>query len=304
MTEEPNKDEKVDSVAEAADSGSVLRQAVDYSWPEIQRHLSEEAAKEAGDDVDPYEPYWTTDSDGTRVLNMSPDSWWLKDFRREDVLLKLPGVVVMNAKPWRADGIAQTFLEAYDIHQYEDGEDCFAPADIQAQIERFPSGQFMAMRTSGPGAGHVIAMAATMLTARPPTAPVLPWLEAIGDLRLSRHEPEGDWLYGVEMAVRPMYRRRGIGTALYEARFNLARQLNLRGWYAVGMLMGYRQFADKMDVTEYGEKVIAGEIQDPTVTMQMNRGFRAEAVVTNYCDEPAAGDAGVLIVWENPEYEA
>ena len=35
--------------------------------------------------------------------------------------------------------------------------------------------------------------------------------------------------------------------------------------------------------------------------MQMNRGFRAECVVTDYVDEPAAGNAGVLIVWDNPE---
>ena len=96
----------------------------------------------------------------------------------------------------------------------------------------------------------------------------------------------------------------GIGTGLYEARFDLARQLNLRGWYAVGMLMGYSRHADEMDVVEYGEKVIAGEIKDPTVTMQMNRGFVPKRVVTDYADEPAAGDAGVLIVWQNPEYES
>ena len=68
--------------------------------------------------------------------------------------------------------------------------------------------------------------------------------------------------------------------------------------------MGYKKHAEAMSVTEYGDKVIAREIDDPTVTMQLNRGFRAEKVVTDYVDEPAAGDAGVLIVWENPDYEA
>ena len=38
--------------------------------------------------------------------------------------------------------------------------------------------------------------------------------------------------------------------------------------------------------------------------MQLNRGFRAERVVTDYVDESDAGNAGVLIVWDNPEYEA
>jgi hypothetical protein len=57
-----------------------------------------------------------------------------------------------------------------------------------------------------------------------------------------------------------------------------------------------------MTVREYGEKVLTGEIKDPTVTMQMNRGFEAWSVVENYLDEPVAGNAAILIVWKNPEY--
>jgi hypothetical protein len=107
----------------------------------------------------------------------------------------------------------------------------------------------------------------------------------------------------VEMAVRPEYRRNGIGTALYKARFNLVRRLNLKGWYAGGMLMGYYRYQDRMSPREYGERVIRGEIVDPTVTMQMNRGFTPIKVIENYLDEAPAGDAAVLIVWHNPDYQ-
>ncbi len=281
-----------------------LKQALDYDWPEIQKRLIEEAANEHGEVADPYQPYWTTNSDGTRTLHASVDAWWLKDFDRKHVIMQLPGVVIMNTKSWHAEDVAYTFREAYGIPQHEDCDDCFAPDDIKAHLRRFPEGQFMAMRISGPQAGHAMALAVTMRTSRPPTAPILPWMDAIGDLQLNAHEPDGEWLYGVEMAVHPMYRRHGIGTGLYQARFQMARQMNLRGWYAVGMLMGYKHHADDIDVIEYGEKVIAGEIKDPTVTMQMNRGFVPKRVVTDYCDEPAAANAGVLIVWENPEYES
>ena len=275
-----------------------LKQGLDYDWPEIQKHLIEKAAQENDEQRDPYEPYWTTNSDGTRTLHASLDSWWLQRFDRKDIIITLPGVVIMNTKPWHTEDVSHTLREAYGVRPNEACDDCFDPADIQAHIELFPEGQFMAMRISGPAAGHAIAAAITMRRSRPPTAPILPWREAIGDLQLSAHEPHGDWLYGVEMAVHPMVQGYGIGTELYKARFQLARQLNLRGWYAVGMLMGYMDHADEMDVVEYGEKVIAREIKDPTVTMQMNRGFRAERVVTDYVDEPAAGNSGVLIVWE------
>lgn len=279
---------------------SKLKDALENHMPEIQRHLLEQGAAEAGAE-DPYAPRWETNADGTRTLIYSPDSWWLRHFDRGDVLLDLPGIAVMNTQHWHAESAASAIREAYHVPLDECSE-CFDAGAILAHIERFARGQFVAIRTGGPGAGHVVGMAATMRTSRPPTAPALPWIEAIGDARLAAHEAAGDWLYGAEMAVRPMYRRQGIGTGLYRVRFDLARALNLRGWYAVGMLMGYHHYAERMDVREYGEKVIVRELRDPTVTMQMNRGFRAVSVVTDYDDEPQAGDAGVLIVWENQDY--
>ena len=287
MSDEPSKQDLEDSIDKidraiggdrSEDNIDALKQALDYDWPEIQKSL-------IGDGV-------------------GLDSWWLDKFERKDVLLELPGVVIMNTKPWHCDDVAYTFRETYAIPQHEECDDCFTADDIQAHIDCFPEGQFIAMRISGPSAGHAIAMASTTRTSRPPTDPILPWLEAIGGLRLGKHEDNGEWLYGVEMAVYPMYQRHGIGTGLYEARFQLTRRLNLRGWYAVGMLMGYQRYADNMGVAEYGERVITREIKDPTVSLQIKLGFRPIRVVPDYCDEPAAGDAGVLIVWENPDYES
>ncbi|MYD09207.1 MAG: GNAT family N-acetyltransferase [Chloroflexi bacterium] len=395
-----------------------MRQASNSSWPEIQKYHIERAAKDARNEGDPFDPFYTTDENGAQTLNACPDSWWLRNFSRSDVLLELPGVVIMNTKPWHIRSVCNTLWDAYGLAEdsqdsvteiataahvgetppatvygtsgdfarlmqdmpvgaifrtigfmstsadpavaaqfsrvrvakSENWEGCFDERDILAHIERFPEGQFAAQRISGPTAGNCVGMATTMRTSRLPTAPILSWREAIGDMTLAAHEPDGDWLYGVELAVHPMYQRHGIATGLYQARFELVRNLNLLGWYAVGMLMGYTnhaldivyaslegeqkaiferlllaiegeaipvderreaqarllssvpRYSDLMDVTEYGNRVIAGQIKDPTVTMQMNRGFRAERVITDYVDEPAAGNAGVLIVWENPDF--
>lgn len=212
--------------------------------------------------------------------------------------------MIRNTQPQYAKGASDTVLLAYGLGLDEDCADCVKPADIQQQIERFPEGQFVAVYTQDDGTEWVVGMAATMRSSRPPTETILSWMEHIGDRGIRHHEPDGAWLYGVEMAVRPAYRYNGIGTRLYQARFQLVKDLKLRGWYAVGMLMGYHNYAEQMDVVTYGNQVIAGEIVDPTVSMQINRGFRAEYVVTDYLEEPAAGDAGVLIVWDNPAYRA
>ena len=219
-----------------------LKRALNDDWPEIQNHLLEQAAAEKAQNADAgatkYEHSW----DGQRRAPLSFDSWWLKDFIREDVLLELPGVVIMNTKPWHVRSVCISQRAAYGLRNYEDCDDCFDTPDIEAHIERFSEGQFAAQRISGPNAGNCVGMAVTMRASRPPSAPILPWLEAIGDMRLSAHEAGG----------RLVIRRRSGGTSdvpasrhwfsgLYEARFQLARRLNLRGWYAIGMLMGYKE---------------------------------------------------------------
>ncbi len=220
----------------------------------------------------------------------------------ESVKISLDRLTIKNTTPQYAEGICRTVRRAFHVDLNEECDDCLQPRHVIAQINTFPEGQFVAVYEDDDGQDIVLGMAATMRTSRSPSDKALSWMDAIDSLNISNHEPDGKWLYGVEMAVRPMYHRNGIGTRLYEARFELVKKLNLRGWYAVGMLMGYENHADEMDVVTYGNKVIAGEIYDPTVSMQVNRGFRPDYVVTDYLDEPPAGDAGVLIVWDNPEY--
>jgi len=68
------------------------------------------------------------------------------------------------------------------------------------------------------------------------------------------------------------------------------------------MLAGYHKFQKKMSVTEYANAVRAGQIKDPTVSMQLNRGFRPQAVIKNYSDDPYPYDSAMLIVWDNPMF--
>lgn len=211
-------------------------------------------------------------------------------------------IKIINTKAEHAKGIYDLVRLAYrDTLDVVYGEEGITDGAVLQQIARFPEGQFVAITQDDPPL--VVAMAATMIVSRPPTAPPLTWLEAMGGTGISKHDPNGQWLYGVEMAVLPDYRRHGIGTTLYQKRFELVKRLNLRGWYAGGSLMGYHRFQGQLSVAEYAEKVIKGELIDPTVTMQMHRGFKPTCFIPDYLpDEPDAGNGAVLIVWENPDY--
>ena len=65
------------------------------------------------------------------------------------------------------------------------------------------------------------------------------WATITGNGFGSRHDPTGDWLYGIEMAVDERQRGLRIGKRLYEARRALAERLELRGIVFGGRMPGY-----------------------------------------------------------------
>lgn len=209
-------------------------------------------------------------------------------------------IIIRNAQPEHAEGIRRIICRAYQIPVEEcGGSDLIPSADqIRQQIEQFPEGIFVAVVGE-----QVVGAALTLLTNHHPDETPLKWIEAIGGMTAANHDPQGEWMYGFEFGVDPDYQGQGVGTKLYEARFKFIQERNLRGYFAGGMLMGYHRYADQLSPRDYGEKVMRREIIDPTVTMQMNRGFRAVQVIEDYLDEPLSGDAAVLIVWDNPTYK-
>lgn len=202
------------------------------------------------------------------------------------------GIRITGAQPEHGAGVASCVRAAYGVTPDDGDEWCIRAEDLRQQVQRFPLGQFVAL-----AGGEVVGYASTMRTSRPPDQPALKWIEAIGDMGIAAHEAEGAWLYGVEMTVRPEWQRKGVGAALYEARFALVRRLGLYGWYAGGMLIAYPQHADRYSPQEYAAAVQNRELRDPTVTMQMNRGFRAVCLIVDYLP----GEPAMLIVWENPD---
>lgn len=164
-------------------------------------------------------------------------------------------------------------------------------------IELFPEGNFVALCE-----GKVVGLGSGFLVDFDFDHPDHTFTEIIDDGFYTRHDPEGGWYYGGDISVHPGYRRRGIGSMLYEARKGVVRKLNRRGIVAGGVLPGFAEYKHEMTAHEYVEGVLSGKFYDSTLSFQLRHGFEVRGLLENYIEDEAADNWAVLIVWENPDY--
>ena len=87
-----------------------------------------------------------------------------------------------------------------------------------------------------------------------------------------------------------------------QARFELARRLNLRGVIAGSLIIDYHKVADQMTAERYVGEVIAGVRFDTNLSKQIKKGFVPRNLIPNYTYDSRSLNYGVAIGWENPDY--
>jgi hypothetical protein len=98
------------------------------------------------------------------------------------------------------------------------------------------------------------------------------------------------------------WRRKGIGTMLYNLRKNLAIRMNLRRIVIGGRLFNYYKYANKLSAIEYSGMVIKGEIEDPVLSFQLKNGFKFIKVLPNYPYDRRSLNYSNFLEWLNPNY--
>ena len=166
----------------------------------------------------------------------------------------------------------------------------FTAAHYLKHIALFPEGQWVAV-----DGDSVIGMTSALRLDFDLDHPDHTFAEIIQGGWLTSHQPEGRWLYGVDIGTHPDHRGRGVARALYAARHAVVRTLGLEGQVTVGMLRGYAAHRD-MSIEAYHAAVCSGARSDPTVSMQMHVGFRPRGLVRGYLDDPVCDGCGVLLV--------
>jgi hypothetical protein len=102
--------------------------------------------------------------------------------------------------------------------------------------------------------------------------------------------------------VHPAYQGRGVGGKLIEARYDIIRDLNLRGMVAGSLIIDYYKVADEVSADQYVRDVIAGVRFDNNLTKQLKKGFQVHSLIPNYSNTYESMNWGVEIVWNNPDY--
>ena len=162
----------------------------------------------------------------------------------------------------------------------------------------FPEGDFVALDVTKEGE-RVVGLGSGFLTDFDFDHPNHTFKEMIAGGYYTNHDPNGRWYYGGDISVHPEYRGRGIGKLLYEARKKLILERGLEGIVAGGVLPGYALHRGKLSVPDYVDKVVAGELSDPTLNFQLKNGFEVRGLLKNYLEDDASDNWATLIVWEN-----
>lgn len=175
-------------------------------------------------------------------------------------------------------------------------EQLWTPAQLESHLRYFPEGQLCAELD-----GRLVASCTNLIIRFDPRHAQHTWAEVTANGTIATHDPAGDSLYGVDIAVRPAFRGQGIARRLYQARFDLVRRLGLRRFLAAGRMPGYHRYADTMTPEAYAERVIAGELTDPVLTPQLRAGLRPVQVLREYLPDEESCNCALLLEWRNPE---
>ncbi len=203
-------------------------------------------------------------------------------------------LTVRNAGPSDIDALIDLSRRAYPSFEP------YGAGMLMGQISNYPDGQFLVEYE-----GKVVGYAASFLIDESVAMAAHTWSEITGGGYAARHDPNGEWLYGMEVFVDPELRRLRIGQRLYDARRQLCEGEGLRGIVFGGRMPNWaKRRKDYPDPLDYVNAVRERKVVDPVVNFHLRSGFEPIGVLHNYADtDIASGGVATHMVWRNPYAE-
>lgn len=200
-------------------------------------------------------------------------------------------LTIRNAVATDVKGIAALVDRAYP------NMSTYAISTLKGQISNFPDGQFIVEYE-----GDIVGYAASIILREDLALAQHNWAGITGGGYGSSHNPNGDWLYGMEVCVDPERRRLRIGERLYDARKALVENLELKGVVFGGRIPSWakrkKQYPDPI---AYLNAVREKKVSDPVVNFQFRQGFEPIGILEKYLPmDKASGGVAAHMVWKNP----
>ncbi|MCM3177367.1 GNAT family N-acetyltransferase [Cytobacillus horneckiae] len=130
--------------------------------------------------------------------------------------------------------------------------------------------------------------------------PAHTWEEMTDNGYIGTHNSTGNTLYIVDIAVRPDYRKLGIGKILMQAMYHVVVELGIDRLLGGGRMPGYHKVSHEKTPEQYVDSVVKGELKDPVLTFLLSCGRKPLAIAANYLDDAESNNFGVLMEWRNP----
>jgi hypothetical protein len=197
-------------------------------------------------------------------------------------------VEVRSLRPGDYDDAKRVEAEAWGEQMPQFDRDQF-----EARVQKFPEGNVCALKD-----GRMVALINTQRLNYDFEHPLPTWKEATGNGFL-RHDPDGQYLYGVNLSIAKHALLTGAGNLLMLKIGSVMLELGLKGILLGVRPLRYHRFAHKMSFEEYLFDP-TGKVRDPEVAMYCRMGFHVKMVLPNYFEDRESGNFGVLLLLENP----
>ncbi len=202
----------------------------------------------------------------------------------------------ITVRRWRLEDIPNVMACSRETYPDYPEEYIYTKRQYEMQFNAFPDGQFVAV-----GNGKIVGYATCIIVNIEDEY----WYtvdEITGAGTFSTHNPDGDTLYGADIAVHPDYRRRGVAMMLYKRRKALLKRYNLRRMIAYGRIPGYKDYAGKMTADQYVQKIITGEIKDPALNTHLKAGFQVKKVQLDITEDFSSLNYSTYLEMLNPDF--
>lgn len=203
-------------------------------------------------------------------------------------------LIIRQATTHDIDGIVALSENVYGENESITDEMC------RGQLANFPEGQFVAEYNE-----KIIGHCATFIVSGEIGLSPHTWHQITGHGFASRHDPKGDYLYGMEVCVDSEFRGLRVGQRLYDARKKLCQELGLKGIIFGGRIPGYaRKEKTYPNPNDYVKAVVSGQARDNVIGFQLRNDFEIIGILENYLsiDKDSLGYATHML-WKNPRID-